>query len=1044
MASNIKKNAVFNGSKEMDKMLVSYGDVFFIEGVDSVHVFDEEREFYQIMTKAFSNQSDNSTEMIAFQNYIIKLILSIRNHFKSRIINRFSESIQQNINEEMNEVWNQMIETLSNLEKRAENMQFYELAMVGVSLLFLIRTSNRCLFLYLNQIKGSYPKNNMYKALVDVVRYTYTFLLKFVNVDIKSKLLQTFAICKKIYDKLSDIMTFFKDYNINNNSDKIEYTSIKYRLAKSIPYVNDVALVFDAMNIPLTKTGLEDNNKQHFSKLYSLCLFMLQLETQSNEYIRELGQEQYFRGLYSNGSTFLKLVLAFEEISGAVRVIPKVRKIKNANATFNSEAIVPSNNAQHAGSMKAQHLISVSKYLRSFLSRRKHYMRGGNVNYDVVVDKKGRQIIFKGIPSTTYDAYFSKYKIYPPPISTGNFKEVSFGPFYSVHETADLVDEVINDSLNIDLLVKQFEQSNEQQNLVLYTYGYSGSGKTYTLFAEVKKEKLEKMTESQRLENRNNALVWRIVEALISKGFKVNLEETRKCYGTLEMSGAKCTFQDLDIPKTGKNKIARQNIDAWIDQINTDLVATVDSHGMVKADSFVKPTLNNPDSSRGFYILKFSITKGKVTHNLGLVDMAGNEDPSDLQSVMLPTFPISKIDMLIKSIEKQDIVNHTSKILSQDVVYSRIMDIMYAIFKAILDAFLKNIMTGNTFEFKNALKNIISTEIDYLKDFKITPQRTQSNVLGNGKCSRLNTSTTQKKFTIYKLSDENKCTVMWNTDAFKFEFIVKNEFLVDILKAEVDSRINIYKTKQKEDKDATEFEQVLSIEQIRDRLISIKNAPLENVKNEIDVLETHVLKYVTENPKTIQLEQQTFCFDFDKDIDLKTIDTNNPEIKTIRAAYSKTTLIQKKLRMQIEYFFASQPYIFVPPKDDSIKVSVGLPNSVQSLIAIIKEGYYINQANAELIDYFTQKKEGNVEQALQSANKGQYSFDDYFKLSTYDKFKRIKSNNGKYETNLVPSLIEMFTSNSKDIMFACLWGVGLHRVKGAIDTLYLVKDIKST
>jgi hypothetical protein len=159
------------------------------------------------------------------------------------------------------------------------------------------------------------------------------------------------------------------------------------------------------------------------------------------------------------------------------------------------------------------------------------------------------------------------------------------------------------------------------------------------------------------------------------------------------------------------------------------------------------------------------------------------------------------------------------------------------------------------------------------------------------------------------------------------------------------------------------------------------------------------------------------------------------------------------------------------------------------LLQIVKEGYYINKAIAELIHFFQTKK--NYEEPIVHENDNNiyittqpsgvinantekqkkckkmdstihtkkqnvtaYPFEGNFDFANYNKFSakfHVNPSNkdetiSKYDTSLVQTIYNEFgDDNVKHIMFACVRNLDqVDKIIGAISTLYLVQDLKST
>jgi hypothetical protein len=217
--------------------------------------------------------------------------------------------------------------------------------------------------------------------------------------------------------------------------------------------------------------------------------------------------------------------------------------------------------------------------------------------------------------------------------------QVTFGPFYKIVPTATTNKELISkEHINMNNFVAMYDkafQKKKKLNLVFFTYGYSGSGKTWTLF-------------NQRNDD-TQGILYQIQDIFRSKGYTMEFEDYCKNYGYLSGSvfkgaGGNTSF----IVPSDKDKIQsyQQDISKFVrEQIEvTTLPATSNLDKAqflttLNPDAFIKSTPNNPQSSRGFLILWFKVTSANGTNvgRVGFIDMAGNEDPYDLLVKLFPT-----------------------------------------------------------------------------------------------------------------------------------------------------------------------------------------------------------------------------------------------------------------------------------------------------------------------------------------------------------------------------------------------------------------------
>jgi hypothetical protein len=991
MTLNVQGNiANAKAQKQLGALHASYGKVLFVEGFDTVEVTDEERNFYQVMSKAFIKQGKNSEELKVFQEYVEKLITSIQKGFGKTVINRFTPPESGNTNT-LKVVWAEIDEKLTKLKYQIASMQFVNLSMIATSLLFMVRTSKRCLFIYLNQISNGDSKPGIYNALFDVLSYISSFLNNFVIRKIQIHMRQAYDIC----NKLTDILKRF------GNSDWKRDVSISYRLKKGMEYIDDRAL---ELNFPQDSTNMQELEFLHgdFAKyrlLYRVCNYVLSLQEKQDEDLVDVSET--LQVLFPEGDMYNKFLLVYEALSGAVRVIVKVRRMKTQ---------------QKGGKRRKQNhhqtMSLLSEYLNNLVSRpyTRKMMRGGESDsltlgndYEIKLVPNKRFVIFRGLPEVMHNLYFKNYSEISSTYQEVEKEKIKdkiysyqFGPFYAVHDNQDSLDEILNKSLNINSIISQFKNSTETTSIVLYTYGYSGSGKTYTLFGDIEKDTPDK----------ENGLVWRMIKMLKDNGCKVFLKRTYKCYGTLEKKYKSkyneigCVFQDEVVP----NEVEMiENEKDWMSTINNDLKAE-QVNGLTVPQSFIKATSNNDKSSRGFYILQFAITppnqlqtKNPLQHYLGIVDMAGNEDPFDIQSVMLPTLALNKTLSVFDNVQT----------LLDDVVYGALITTLQEVIFNILNFILfRN--RGNILVPDAKLTNIVYDYFAPVNEHfaKETTLVTEYNK-NKTKLPKI------QQLTINDKSNNNIIDVSTDMKTMDVKFIFDKSLIVDILGKE------------------------------RERIRGVEN----NTSITLDTIRNYIAKTNTFDHKLKHMVL-TYIINNQENIDIKEKKLET-KFKNVGTLSQQESTFKNIIQNELVEFFRQQPYIFgIKVEDPEKKKDIWIRHSIPTIAAIIKEGYYINQANAELMHYFKTKKDGQLKPIQDISNLNKYYFNDAFAFGKYDKFKRLAGTNpddGSYNTLLVQTMRNIFTDNSKDIMFSCLRDdKDFSKAKGAIDTLYLVQDIKST
>ena len=218
-----------------------------------------------------------------------------------------------------------------------------------------------------------------------------------------------------------------------------------------------------------------------------------------------------------------------------------------------------------------------------------------------------------------------------------------FGPFYNVIKTGiSTADIVTSHAIDVDNLASLFSRAslnNTKQNLVLFTYGFSGSGKTYTLFGS----------------GEGVSGLWSsISETMKASGFTCSFKGYKKIYGYMSNKA----LVKADVPSS------QYSFDEFLKK---ELFVEGDTGNV---DAFIKSTPNNKASSRGFLILRFQVTdaSGKDLGTIGLVDMAGNEDPYDLMVRLLPTLEWPTVD------QAENFINNETSLVKSDFMYKSLRD----------------------------------------------------------------------------------------------------------------------------------------------------------------------------------------------------------------------------------------------------------------------------------------------------------------------------------------------------------------------------------
>jgi hypothetical protein len=1078
-----------------------YKYLFFLSSLDSdalVKMEEEEKRLfaYIVTYKQYLFTLDTPTEELRdFGKYTVRLTQSVVDNY----LNIFQDKdldLKEFLNDKIINSFGTLKRSLLDIVNSNQSLHYITCVLVCTSLLFLIRTTKRTLFMYLSQknstpgananqnasnikaVVGIEPRDiNIKDKLANVILYIadyiasvqslvvqeiekYARMLAQVQqatnnseqnretlVNLQTELRKTKDNCasevedlkKQLAEQMENMQRLQNEEGKKQMLDKLESKTkeLKNNLSGITQLANNFDKLFkrwdtntkDKDIIALKMSAINEINKptHEDNKLYQDAVDLLSdklnqvsqssfdgnLKTDTNNIIiqlvtalLQLGREKVIMkpdGLdvfFGGSQIYNKLVLLYEELSGAVRAVVRVRDVY-ASVTGGSRKrkIV----AQESSSNKRRKLkISI----------------GGGVedvrftNYEIMLDKKNKLVEFVGIDPS--DKVFGT-------------KTLQHGPFFSVHNnqlndpTSTSIEDDLLRGIGFDSLVNMFNGTPEKDKepaIVMYTYGYSGSGKSFTLFGE-------KTLNNSGLPKAG--VMWEIVRRLQDKGFDLKLVSTTICYGYLDYANNGYVFKTNDPRPSSKNST---NVNQWANIINKDFA---DALQVVNDDSFIKVTPNNAESSRGFYIVKVALyERGSNYKNIkgyiGVVDMAGNEDPFDIATTICPTMKFDMMDTLLKD----PIQSYVYDVVYEEIK-NAILDILKPTILKVLTAKQKGFVTKDATS-QSASKVLNETLVEGLQDRLITLRDKLDD-----------TFELFKKRPVNYNKDNRKYISISSTAPYIFKYVnEKTKSSEELMEVPKVGDVKFY----------------LNAELLQEICIYIQNKyGISNANNKtitINDIREAVLQGQPEKASTLKLQYAvTRVFDLmkwrkGKIIVTMNIDVQNVSDEIIKDRYNGArNIIQSSIIKSMENF-NNQPYIL--PFEMNNKL---IEYSYSTIARIIKEGYYINKANAELMDYFKKKLHMQDVNKIVTVNRG-YNFDASFAFTSYNKFARdfvpmVKSNTNssqrdfEYDTGLVDIIKQQFPGKNKDIIFACVRNdKDFGKILGAIDTLELIRDLKST
>jgi hypothetical protein len=268
---------------------------------------------------------------------------------------------------------------------------------------------------------------------------------------------------------------------------------------------------------------------------------------------------------------------------------------------------------------------------------------------------------------TYYKTYRNYYNIFSdPPFS--NFGAYSGIPFI-IDKTTTKPD--INPNLAYyqeNNLRKSFEQVKQGYSIVLFGYGYSGSGKTFTLLGSGNtKGVLQYGIEDMNYEKVELAYVFEEYSDVNIAESNGNLQ-INNLKGKIYQLYGKLNIEKLEIDSAQQivgdftNNFSKEKFTENFDLLSK-AISELRKNQANPEKSRIKATINNPDSSRSHLYIVFKVThkikdpltsKDKInTGYITIIDMAGRENPIKIIERLTPiktkdSKPLIMLNQLLK------------------------------------------------------------------------------------------------------------------------------------------------------------------------------------------------------------------------------------------------------------------------------------------------------------------------------------------------------------------------------------------------------------
>lgn len=1006
-----------SNEKSLSDLYQQYANILADE--NKTYMTDEEMIFMTMLTKVnpIENSNNNVNEV---KNYLHKMCDNIIKNLKD-VFDKME--VKELINDSSN--LNTFTDQINTTKQEINKMSITGLTILGNVIFFLMRVCKRAIFkAKLYKLQGNPDKDvkNIKKNLDGLFMFASNVLKELKDIETKAN------------DRVKSLIEKSSKYNAimaDPDEPKRRLNGVDRELFAFISLARNFIALFDKF-----KYYADQNKIINAKKKANHMVLDVHRLLQDTDALGLIGYRKPIYETQDEYETLKQFLVYVASLEGAEDKFKRQAKDINMSMTiFNTIKTYFS---------QSSNLYTKCLELFEFLSgsvrvivKKLHYTQTDDSypTYSLNLDKNYKVVSFQNI-SDLYDLYFKGTTL------KDEAKRI-FGPFYGVYEsemTPDepksdvsksnkanedaqkLTDQIVSESLNFERLATMLKK--QSTKIVLYSYGYSGTGKTYTFFGRREKS-----------DTWQHGVIWRLFQKLREQDENVQIKLVKriKVYGYLQPNDTNVAFTDTVTTYIGEN--ATNDDHKWVTTINEDL----------NDMEFIKRTSNNPDSSRGFYILKFEVAINGIKSYVGVVDMAGNEDPYDIASVMGPTLSDDS-QMLLQFMSSTETPNY------YDVVYYQIVEVLAALlhqFVAItillIDIGYIDSVAREKIKNKKALFDIFS--IYHLLDnsLEIKPGKASiKKTLRDGNELSFDTVTITK--------DKNKKLVL-NCKITKTIFLNALKHQLTKLEEQTTKQNDEIKTYNT----ATILDASIKAKGKPDGSIERKQLLLAKLKYALIYVDQPGIQW-KDIPINIAFKYESIMDTFQKIKNEKTIPAAYENALGSMYNQSNFRTIFDEIQKQLEKTFKDADYI-IPLTDNK---GQQYKYKYSTLAQIIKEGFYINKANAELIDFF--KRRRNFEDPIESLqNKTNVNnpkkqshvspsikFMGNFDFNSYDKFSvQFPKGNGvvtKYDTSLVKTITNEFPGDeTKHIMFACVRDdKQLDKIIGAISTLYLIQDLKST
>lgn len=199
-----------------------------------------------------------------------------------------------------------------------------------------------------------------------------------------------------------------------------------------------------------------------------------------------------------------------------------------------------------------------------------------------------------------------------------------------------------------------------------------------------------------------------VLDALTTKDYIVSLDNVHCLYGYAKNVLQNPPSFNFHVANSPEFKSVDENTTERLGVPGFIVYMMMSMHDMINAssspeDAFIKSTVNNPQSSRGFLTVRLGIYGRKTKTSLCIIDMAGNEDPFDLMLSMAPLnfIPSDRYSRKVKNYLVDD------NIFETNIVFNSLRKTASKLCEVVRKNNITNIKSANDVLSGNAIKEAV-------------------------------------------------------------------------------------------------------------------------------------------------------------------------------------------------------------------------------------------------------------------------------------------------------------------------------------------------